>query len=153
MRRILMLAIVLMATVPVLASAQEATALKTDKDKLSYAMGMDLAGQLKAASVDVDPSVFAKGMQDLLAGKTLLTDAEAKAIISELQKAMVAKQAAMTKASGDKNKAEGEKFLADNKTKEGVVTLPSGLQYKVLEAGEGQRQREQEAVAVALHRQ
>src|SRR5512133_14701 len=96
-----------MATLPVLASAQEASPLKTDKDKLSYAMGMDLAGQLKANAVDVDPTVFAKGMQDLLAGKTLLTDAEAKAIISELQKAMVTKQAAAVKAAGEKNKTEG----------------------------------------------
>src|SRR5512133_2222370 len=94
-----------MATLPMLASAQEATPLKTDKDKLSYAMGMDLAGQLKANSVDIDPAVFARAMQDILAGgKTLLTDAEAKSIISELQKAMLVKRTNEAQAAGAKNK-------------------------------------------------
>ena len=82
-----MLTIVMMA-LPALAFAQDAPALKTDKDKLSYAMGMDLGGQLKAQAVDIDPDVFARGLRAALAGsKTLLTDAEAKAIITELQKA------------------------------------------------------------------
>jgi FKBP-type peptidyl-prolyl cis-trans isomerase FklB len=137
MRRIVT-ALVVMAAVPVLASAQEATTLKTDKEKLSYAMGMDLAGQLKANQVEIDPAVFAKGMQDLLAGgKTLLTDTEAKTIISELQKNMIAKRTAETVAAGEKNKKDGEAFLAANKAKEGVVTLPSGLQYKPITTGTG----------------
>jgi FKBP-type peptidyl-prolyl cis-trans isomerase len=138
---------VMMAVVPVLASAQEAPALKTEKDKLSYAMGMDLAAQLKARSVDVDPAVFAKGMQDARAGgKTLLTPDEAKAIITELQKTMVAKMAAEAKAVGEKNKAEGEAFLAANKAKEGVVTLPSGLQYKVITTGTGPKPTAEQTV-------
>jgi FKBP-type peptidyl-prolyl cis-trans isomerase FklB len=132
----LMLTIVMLA-LPALASAQDAGALKTEKDKLSYAMGMDLAAQLKARSVDVDPAVFVKGMQDAMAGKTLLTDADAKAIITELQKTMVAKMAAEAKAAGERNKTEGEAFMAANKAKEGVVTLPSGLQYKVITTGTG----------------
>ena len=82
--------------------------------------------------------MFAKGLQDMLAGgKTLLTPDEAKTVITELQKAMVVKQAAAAKAAGEKNKAEGEAFLAANKAKEGVVTLPSGLQYKVITTGTG----------------
>ncbi len=82
--------------------------------------------------------MFAKGLQDMLAGgKTLLTPDEAKAVITELQKAMVVKQAAAAKAAGEKNKTEGEAFLAANKAKEGVVTLPSGLQYKVITTGTG----------------
>ncbi len=148
-----------MMMLPVLAGAQQAQApksekaqeaaavksekaqegpLKTEKDKLSYAMGMDLGGQLKASSVDIDPVLFAEGLKAMLAGsKTLLTDAEAKAVISQLQMAMVAKQAALAKAAGEKNKTEGEAFLAANKAKEGVVTLPSGLQYKVITNGTG----------------
>ena len=132
-----MLTLVLIS-LPALASAQEAPALKTEKDKLSYAMGMDLGGQLKARSVDIDTEVFAQALKTALAGgKTLMTDAEAKAVISQLQMAMVAKQAAEAKAVGEKNKAEGEAFLAANKAKEGVVTLPSGLQYKVITNGTG----------------
>ena len=134
-----MLTLVMMA-LPALACAQEAPALKTEKDRLSYAMGMDLGNQLKTQSVDIDPAVFGRGLQDALAGRTtLLTAEEAKAIIGELQKAMVLKQAETAKVLGDKNKAEGEAFLAANKTKEGVVVLPSGLQYKVLTAGTGKK--------------
>ena len=125
-------------TLPTLAAAQEAPALKTEKEKLSYAMGMDLGNQLKSRSVEIDPAIFAQALKDALSGgKTLLTDAEAKAVIAELQKAMLVKQAAEAKVVGDKNKAEGDAFLAANKAKEGVVALPSGVQYKVLTAGTG----------------
>ncbi len=131
---------VVMVMLPVIASAQDAPALKTDKDKLSYAMGMDLGGQLKTNAVDIDPALFTEGLRAALAGgKTLLTDAEAKAAISKLQLAMVSKQAAVAKAAGDKNKAEGDAFLAANKAKEGVVALPSGLQYKIITAGTGKK--------------
>ena len=129
-----------MTVLPALVCAQDAPALKTDKEKLSYAMGMDLGGQLKANSVDIDTTLFIEGLRAALAGgKTLLTDAEAKAAISKLQMAMVSKQAAVAKAVGDKNKAEGDAFLAANKAKPGVVTLPSGLQYKILTAGTGKK--------------
>jgi FKBP-type peptidyl-prolyl cis-trans isomerase FklB len=135
----LILTLVMMA-LPVLAAAQEAPALKTDRDRLSYAMGMDLGAQLKSNSVDIDAGLFAEGLKAALAGaKTRLTEAEAKAAIAELQKAMVAKQAAAAKAAGEKNQAEGDAFLAANKAKEGVVTLPSGLQYKVLTPGTGKK--------------
>jgi len=127
-----------MMLLPALASAQEAPALKTEKDKLSYAMGMDLGNQLKTRAVDIDPAIFGRGLADALAGgKTLLTAEEAKAIITELQKAMLVKQAAEAKIVGDKNKAEGDAYMAANKVKEGVISLPSGIQYKVLTAGTG----------------
>lgn len=133
------LAVGLMAS-PALAFAQGAaqSELKTDKEKLSYAMGMDLGGQLKAHSVDVDPDLFARGLRDALAGgKTALTDEEAKKVIAALQMTMVAKNVEEMKVAGEKNKSEGEAFLAANKSKEGVVALPSGLQYKVVTAGTG----------------
>jgi len=123
---------------PALASAQDAPALKTEKERLSYAMGMDLGKQLRSRSVDIDPAVFAKALGDALSGgKTLLTDAEAKAALAAFQKAIMAKQAAEVKVAGEKNKAGGEAFLAANKGMEGVVTLPSGVQYKILTAGTG----------------
>jgi FKBP-type peptidyl-prolyl cis-trans isomerase FklB len=151
MRRMLtagLLAAVMMA-VPVfaLAQAQEAAALKTDKDKLSYAMGMDLGNQLKANQVEIDPALFARALQDVLAGgKTLLTDAEAKAVISELQKAMLVRRSNEVQAAGAKNRTEGEAFLAANKAKEGVVTLPSGLQYKVITNGTGPKPTAEQTV-------
>jgi len=129
-----------MMLLPALASAQDAPALKTDKEKLSYAMGMDLGNQLKSRSVDIDPAIFAQALKDALSGgKTLLTDAEAKAVITELQKAMLVKQAAEAKVVGDKNKAEGDAYMAANKAKEGVISLPSGIQYKILTAGTGKQ--------------
>jgi len=135
MRWILMFVMLLL---PAFAAAQEAPALKTEKDKLSYAMGMDLGNQLKSRSVEIDPAIFGRGLADALAGsKTLLTAEEAKAIITELQKGMLVKQAAEAKAVGAKNKSKGDAFLAANKAKEGVVTLASGLQYKILTAGTG----------------
>jgi len=135
MRWILTVAMLLL---PALTAAQDAPALKTEKEKLSYAMGMDLGNQLKSRSVEIDPAIFGRGLVDALSGsKTLLTPEEAKAIITELQKAMLVKQAAEAKAAGEKNKAEGDAYMAANKTKEGVVTLTSGVQYKVLTAGTG----------------
>ena len=111
-------------TVPTLAAAQDAPALKTEKEKLSYAMGMDLGNQLKSRSVDIDPAIFARALKDALSGgKTLLTDAEAKAVIAELQKAMLVRQAAEAKLVGERNKAEGDAYMAANKAKEGVITL------------------------------
>jgi FKBP-type peptidyl-prolyl cis-trans isomerase FklB len=133
----LILAIV-MTALPALVCAQEAPALKTEKDRLSYAMGMDLGAQLKSVSVDIDAAVFAEGLKAGLAGaKTALTPDEAKAVITELQKSLATRQAAAAKVAGEKNRTEGEAFLAANKAKPGVVTLPSGLQYKILTAGAG----------------
>jgi FKBP-type peptidyl-prolyl cis-trans isomerase FklB len=144
MRWILTLALALL---PALAAAQEVPALKTEKDKLSYAMGMDLGNQLKTRSVEIDPAMFGRGLTDALAGgKTLLTTEEAKTFIAELQKAIVVKQAAEAKAAGDRNKAEGDAFLAANKAKEGVVTLPSGLQYKVITNGTGPKPTAEQTV-------
>jgi FKBP-type peptidyl-prolyl cis-trans isomerase FklB len=122
------------------AAAQDAPALKDQKEKLSYALGMDLGNQFRRQSVEVDPDLFVKGLKDSLSGsKTLLTEQEARAVITELQNEIRKKQMAIAKEVGDKNKKEGDAFLAENKTKEGVVTLVSGLQYKILKAGEGRK--------------
>ena len=132
-----LLTLVVLALPPV-AGAQETPPLATGKDKLSYAMGMDLGQQLKTQSVDIDPALFARGLADALSGgKTLLTAEEAKAAITELQMGMIVKRAEAARLAGEKNKAEGEAFLAANKAKEGVVALPSGLQYKALTTGTG----------------
>jgi FKBP-type peptidyl-prolyl cis-trans isomerase FklB len=117
---------------------QTPLALKTQKDKFSYALGMNLGANLHKQSVPVDPNIMARGLKDALAGgKTLLTEEEARAAITAVQNDMREKQQAKMQAAGDANKKEGEAFLADNKAKEGVVALPSGLQYKVLKEGNG----------------
>lgn len=120
------------------AFAADAPELKTDKEKLSYSIGMDIGGNLKRGSVEVDPDVLAKGLKDTYGGgKTILTEDEARRTITDFQKTMMAKQAETMHKLGEKNKADGERFLAENGKKEGVKTLPSGLQYKEIAPGNG----------------
>lgn len=118
--------------------AADAPELKTDKEKISYSIGMDIGGNLKRGSVEVDPDLLAKGLKDSYGGgKTILTEDQARQTLADFQKAMMAKQAETMKKLSEKNKADGEKFLAENAKKEGVKVLPSGLQYKELTPGTG----------------
>jgi FKBP-type peptidyl-prolyl cis-trans isomerase FklB len=122
------------------AVAQESSVLKSQKDKVSYALGVDIGKSLKGHSVDLDPDLLAKGIKDAFSGgKALLSEEEIRETLNALQKEMVAKQQEKVKKMGEKNKKEGEAFLAENKKKEGVKTLPSGLQYKVIKAGTGKK--------------
>jgi FKBP-type peptidyl-prolyl cis-trans isomerase FklB len=112
--------------------------LKDEKAKTSYALGMNLAHTVKMQPLDLDSAAFIQGIKDVLAGgKTLMTEEEMAAALTVLQTEMNAKAADEAKKLGETNKAEGAAFLAENKTKEGVVTLPSGLQYKIITAGTG----------------
>lgn len=118
--------------------AEEPPALKDQKEKVSYAIGVDIGTNMKKQMVEVDPDLLARGLKDVFAGnKTLLTEEEVRAVLSSYQQEMRAKQAEAAKKAGEKNKLEGDTFLAGNKTKEGVLTLESGLQYKVLKQGDG----------------
>lgn len=114
--------------------------LTTQKQKASYALGMNIAQGLirKGVKGSIDPAIAARGLKDALAGsKLLLTEDQEKAALTQLQTEVLANQEAKAKeASGPAHKA-GEAFLAENKSKEGVVTLPSGMQYKILTAGTG----------------
>ena len=146
--RILVIAFGLMLVTST-ALAAEPTELTNPVDKASYAIGMDIAFSLKRNSVEADPDVLGKAIKDVLTGqKTLLTDQEAMTILGEMQKEMVAKKQEKDKALGDKNKTEGAAFLAENSTKEGVKTLPSGLQYKVITEGNGKSPGQTDTVTV-----
>ena len=112
--------------------------LKTQKDKASYAIGLNIGKSMHKDSVDVDTSILLRGLKDGLAGaKPLLTDDEARAAMVTLQADMRKKQEEKMLVQGEANKKDGETFLAENKTKDGVVALPSGLQYKILKEGTG----------------
>ena len=125
------------------------TVLKTEKDKLSYALGMDIGGSMKSQSIDIDADKFAQGVKDMVEGnKALLTNDEFQATMSKFQQEMVAKQAEQGKIIGERNKAEGEAFLAENRKKEGVVTTDSGLQYIVLKEGAGDSPKATDTVSV-----
>jgi FKBP-type peptidyl-prolyl cis-trans isomerase FklB len=121
--------------------------LKTTKDKASYAIGMNIGKNLKRDSVEIDPAVLSRALRDVLAGnKLLLTDEEAKAALTALQTEVRAKEEAKVKAAAVENKKAGDAFLAANKTKEGVVTLPSGLQYKIIKEGTGPKPTAEDTV-------
>lgn len=112
--------------------------LTTQKEKVSYAIGMQIGKNLTREGVDIDTAIFLRGLVDVVTGsKPLLTDEEARAVIAKLQQETMVKREAEMKAQGETNKKEGAAFLAENKKKEGVVTLPSGLQYKIVKQGTG----------------
>jgi FKBP-type peptidyl-prolyl cis-trans isomerase FklB len=128
------------------ASAQDA-APQTDKDKLSYAIGVQVAKGIQAQGIDVDAEGVAKGVRDALAGATLLlTEQQIETAMMGLQEEMQRKQEQARAAMLEKNKKEGDAFLAENAKKEGVVSLPSGLQYKILTATEGAKPTETDTV-------
>ncbi|MFY9909765.1 MAG: FKBP-type peptidyl-prolyl cis-trans isomerase [Candidatus Sulfotelmatobacter sp.] len=112
--------------------------LKTDKEKFSYALGMRMGANFKKQGVEVDPAILERGVKDALAGgKTLLTEEQAQTELMQVQNEMRKKQQEKMEAEAGENKKQGEAFLAENKTKDGVKTLPSGLEYKVLTEGTG----------------
>jgi FKBP-type peptidyl-prolyl cis-trans isomerase FklB len=122
------------------AAAQDAPELKTDKDKFSYALGMKFGEGFRSQGLDVDPAVFAKALAESFnGGKTAMTDQEMQTLLATAAQEIRKKQAAQQAEKGAAAQKEGEAFLAANKTKEGVVTLPSGLQYKILQAGTGEK--------------
>lgn len=124
------------------AGATAAAPLTSRKQKFSYALGMNIASglgaQLKKQGVEVDWNLLAQGLKDgSSGGKTRLTEDEAKQVLTEVQNDVRKEQQEKMKEAADKNKKEGEAFLAANKDKEGVKTTASGLQYKVITEGTG----------------
>ncbi len=121
--------------------------LKTQKDKVSYSIGMDIGMTLKNQSIEVDHAILARGIKDSMSGqKPLMAEQEIRDTIAAFQKEMMAKQQELAKQMGEKNKKQGEAFLAENKKKEGVKTLASGLQYKVIKAGTGKKPKSTDTV-------
>jgi len=120
------------------AKTQTPLTLKTQKEKTSYAMGMNFGTGLRKQSIEIDPAILARGLRDAFAnGKTLMTEEEARAVLTQLQTDLRKKQQEVAEQAGAANKKQGLEFLEANKAKEGVVALPSGLQYKVLKEGTG----------------
>jgi FKBP-type peptidyl-prolyl cis-trans isomerase FklB len=118
--------------------ASALTTLTTQKEKISYALGMNVGAGLHQQSVEVDPKLFLQGLKDALAGgKTLMTEDEVRTALTQLQNQLRSKQEEKMKQAAETNKKEGEAFLLANKSKEGIVALPSGLQYKILTPGTG----------------
>jgi len=120
----------------------EASPFTNEKDKVSYALGMNIASSLganlKRQNVEINPDILTQALKDgLSGGKTLMTEEEAQNTLRQFMTELQAKAEAKAKEAADSNKKEGDAFLAANKSKPGVVTLPSGLQYKIIKEGTG----------------
>jgi FKBP-type peptidyl-prolyl cis-trans isomerase len=112
--------------------------LTTQKDKVSYAIGLNIGQGMKKDSLDIDPNILLRGLKDAMSGaKPLMTDEEVKVVMTEFRTEMMKKKEGETQQAGQANKLAGQQFLAANKTKEGVVTFTSGRQYKILKEGTG----------------
>jgi FKBP-type peptidyl-prolyl cis-trans isomerase FklB len=113
-------------------------ALVTDKDKQSYSIGVNVGKSLHRDSIDVEPKIVLQGLEDALAdGKLLLTDDQMKTVMTALQTQVRQKLEEKRQAQAATDQKDGAAFMAANATKQGVVTLPSGLQYKIMVAGTG----------------
>jgi FKBP-type peptidyl-prolyl cis-trans isomerase len=115
--------------------------LETQKDRLSYSIGLNVGHNLGRDSIAINPDAFIRGLMDasLDSASRLMTDAEVRECIMQYQAEQRTKLEEGARVVGEKNKKEGEAFLEQNKKQPGVVTLPSGLQYKVLVEGKGRK--------------
>ena len=126
-------------------------ALTTQKQKESYALGMSIGLGFKKQGLDksIDSAIVARGMREALAGtKTAMTEDEMKASLQQLRTEFTTAQEAKVKEAGATNRKEGDTFLAENKSKDGVKVLPDGLQYKVLTEGNGPKPAATDTVTV-----
>jgi FKBP-type peptidyl-prolyl cis-trans isomerase FklB len=133
------------------APAQEKLDLQDPKLRVSYSIGVDIGTTLKRQEMDIDTKALAAGLADAFAGKPALSEVETREAISKLRADMMAKMQAKDKVAGEKNLKDGEAFLAENGKKEGVKTLPSGLQYKVVKNGQGKSPKATDTVKVHYH--
>jgi FKBP-type peptidyl-prolyl cis-trans isomerase len=119
--------------------------LKDLKDKASYAIGLNVGFNMKRQNVDINQEAFVAGMKDALNNrKPLLSETEVRETMVAFEKDMQEKKM----EAGKKNSAEAQKFLSDNKGKEGVKTTASGLEYKVLKEGNGAQPKSTDTVTV-----
>jgi FKBP-type peptidyl-prolyl cis-trans isomerase FklB len=122
------------------APAQDNSVFKTKNEKNGYALGMEIGAGIRKQGLDVDGASFAKGFMDAFSGgKTLLSEEEMHTVLQAAQDEYRQQQLAVRTAKADAAKKEGDAFLAANKAKDGVIALPSGLQYKILKAGDGKK--------------
>lgn len=136
----------LMVAVQVPVHAQDSKPLTTNAEKFSYGIGLQIAQQLQKQQLSgVDPRAIALAIEDVLKGREL------RVTMEEMQVAAVAYQnelKAEKLAAGDENKAAGDKFLEENSTREGIVVLDSGVQYRIIESGNGGSPTETDSVVV-----
>ena len=123
--------------------------LKDQKGKQSYSLGYQFGQGAKSQGLDIDADIYASGVRDALSGsKPQLSPEEMRQTVLELQKRFTAKREKDIKEVAAKNLAASKSFLEENKKKEGIISLPSGLQYKVLTDGTGKTPKASDNVTV-----
>ncbi len=138
MKKIFLTTALLASLMPLAQAADSAATFTDDKSRVSYALGMMLGNNWKNQGLDIDADQAAKAIKAIQSGSpTLLSAEDAQKTLQAFQTEFRAKQQAKQAEQGVKNKAEGEVFLAANKAKSGVITLPDGLQYSVITNGTG----------------
>ena len=130
-------------------SGSEKPELTDEREKLSYSIGYQVGGDFKRQGLEINPEVLIKGIEDAMREQTpLMSTGEMRSTLVELQRRAAAAQEEKRDALGQKNLAEGETFLEENAAEEGVITRPSGLQYKVVRAGSGRTPAPGDSVTV-----
>ncbi len=125
--------------------------LKSEVEKVSYILGYSTGKSFSEQTVDVNVDLFMKGLKEGLSkdGKQpAMTEDQMREVMTSFRTTLMEKRKKNMEESGKKNQKEGEEFLAKNKTKPGVITLPSGLQYKVVKTGTGQKPHKDDSVTV-----
>jgi FKBP-type peptidyl-prolyl cis-trans isomerase FklB len=145
--RIFLSALLIILTMVTLAFGEDE--LKNKEDKLSYALGLNIGNSFKQQSLEIKPDIFLKGINDAFAGgKQLLSDDEVRKTMIALNKELSEKKAETMKKLAEKNKEDAVTFFAENKKKEGVKTLASGLQFKIITEGKGKNPKATDTVTV-----
>ncbi len=142
------LAAVVLGIIGCQSPGQKSATLVSKQDSVSYSIGMNVGNSLKRDSIVISPEAFLRGLTDASADSAgrLLAEPVVQDVLQKFQMEMREKQMVNARAAGEKQKAEGEKFLAENAKKPGVVTLPSGLQYRVLVEGKGKKPTDKSTV-------
>ncbi len=153
MRTLLILAASVIVSVALTSTAtaqQQVNSVKptTAQDTASYAVGQQIGKSLVDQGLELDVNMLVAGLRDMMAGKPLLSDEALQAAMMKLQQEQMARMQAENAKKGEAAKAKGEAFLAENKKKPGVMTTPSGLQYKVVTEGKGKKPTKENTVKV-----
>jgi FKBP-type peptidyl-prolyl cis-trans isomerase FklB len=130
--------------------AAQTTALKNDKEKLSYSIGLEVARNFKRNAVEVDPSLVLQGLNDGLSGaQPAVSEKEFKKIIQDFQSSVRQRMVASRQVLTVDNFRKAEAFLLQNKTQDGVREVGNGVQYRVLKDGDGRQPDAVDSVTIA----
>lgn len=129
--------------------ADDKLVLQDENDRINYSVGYQIGGDFSAQGMTLVPEVLVQGIEDAISeGQPMMTPEEMRTTLVNFKKMIVAAQNEQNKAVAEKNRVEGQEFLAQNSKKEGVVVLPSGLQYRILKEGKGESPQPSDTVTV-----